>query len=231
METPKRLFLVICAFGLMLLSLQGKSQTWVNIPDANFILVLQDVIPAAIIGDQLNTESPVVAATYSLDLGGKGITNLFGIQFFTSLTSLTCSNNGLLLLPPLPPSLSELYCNSNQLTSLPDLPASLTVLDCSSNQLTTLPALPASLKKLTCFRNMLAGLPTLPGSLTELICYANKITCMPILPNSIGVIDISSNRLACLPNYIKTMENDSVKFPLCEPGNKNGCPLATGKKQ
>ena len=227
---PKKNLLIAILVACCLLSITSKAQTWVTIPDANFISALQDVVPAAIIGDQINTESPVIAATFSLDLGGKGITNLFGIQFFTSLNSLTCSNNGLLLLPPLPPVLKELYCNSNQLTSFPDLPGSLTILDCSSNQLNSLPELPATLKKLSCFRNNLAGLPSLPPSLTELVCYANKITCMPALPNTISIIDLSNNLLTCLPNYIKEMENDTVKLPLCEPGNKNGCTVISGKK-
>jgi Leucine-rich repeat (LRR) protein len=226
----KCLLTVFLTFNLSFIPLNLPAQTWVNIPDANFISLLQDIIPAAVIGNQLNTESPVVANTFSLDVDGHGITNLFGIQFFTSLTSLNCSNNGLLLLPPLPPSLTEFYCNSNQLESLPDLPASLTILDCSSNQLTNLPVLPSSLKRLACSRNNLAGLPTLPGSLTELICYGNKINCIPVLPNSIVAIDISNNSFTCIPNYIKTMENDSIKYPLCEIGNKNGCAVIPGKK-
>ena len=202
---------------------QTKAQGWVNIPDANLVSVLEDIIPAAVIGNQLNTESPVVTTTYSLDVEGKGITNLFGIQFFTALVSLQCENNGLTSLPPLPSTLKELYCNSNQLTELPDLPNSLIILDCSSNQLTSLPALPPSLKNLACSTNKLTGLPELPKTLTDLVCSGNKINCFPILPNSIINIDIRNNPFLCLPNYIKSMENDTAKAPLCQPGNKHGC--------
>ena len=207
-----------------------KAQTWVTIPDANFVSALQDIIPAALIGDQLNTESPVVTTTYSLDVGGHGITNLFGIQFFSSLVSLQCQNNGLSKLPQLPPTLKELICYSNQLTELPVLTNSLTILDCSSNQLTNLPALPTSLKNLACTKNKLSGLPDLPRTLTDLICSFNKINCFPVLPNGIINIDLSDNPFICLPNYIKAMENDTAKAPLCEPGNKDGCIVGANKK-
>ncbi len=217
-------------FILLIYITQTKAQTWVVIPDANLVSVLEDIIPAAVIGNQLNTESPVVTATYSLDVGGHGITNLFGIQFFTSLVSLHCENNGLSTLPQLPSTLKELYCNSNQLTDLPVLTNSLTILDCSSNQLTNLPALPASLKNLACSKNKLSGLPELPTRLTDLICSDNKIVCFPVLPNSIIIMDISNNPFICLPNYIKSMENDTVKTPLCQPGNKHGCLIGANKK-
>jgi Leucine-rich repeat (LRR) protein len=210
----------------------AQEPNWVKIPDANLVLALQDIVPAAIIGDQLNTESPVVTGTFSLDVGGHGITNLYGIQFFTSLTYLECKNNGLASLPELPATLLELYCNSNQLTSLPKLPTSLEVLDCSSNELTSLPVLPSSLKNLTCFRNKIAVLPELPKTITELIIYSNKLTCLPVLSTNITTIDISKNQLACVPNYLPAMGNDTTKYQICgESNNKNGCPTVKGKKK
>jgi Leucine-rich repeat (LRR) protein len=222
----KKLILLFLLISLT----KTKAQTWVTLPDANLVSVLEDLIPAAVIGNQLNTESPVVTATYSLDVGGHGITNLFGIQFFTSLVSLQCQNNGLTTLPQLPTTLKELICNSNQLTELPVLTNSLTILDCSSNQLTSLPALPASLKNLACSKNKLSGLPELPRTITDLICSDNKIVCFPILPNSIITLDISNNPYTCLPNYIKSIENDTAKAPLCQPGNKHGCMVGANKK-
>jgi Leucine-rich repeat (LRR) protein len=225
-----RNYLLIFVFSLSSIFYKVSGQTWVTVPDANFVSALQDVIPAALIGDQLNTESPVVTATYSLDVGGHGITNLYGIQFFTSLVSLHCENNGLYTLPKLPESLKELYCNSNQLTTLPALTNSLTILDCSSNQLINLPLLPTSLKNLSCAKNKLTSLPDLPKTLTDLICSYNNINCFPILPNSIINIDIGNNPFICLPNYVKAMENDTAKAPLCQPGNKHGCLVGANKK-
>jgi Leucine-rich repeat (LRR) protein len=210
----------------------AQEQGWVKILDANLVLALQDIVPAAMIGDQLNTESPVVTATYSLDVGGHGITNLYGIQFFTNLTYLECKNNGLITLPELPATLIELYCNSNQLTALPKLPESLTVLDCSSNEITSLPKLPSSLKNLTCFRNKITILPELPKTITDLVIYSNRITCLPILSTNITAIDISKNPITCVPLYLKAMGDDTTKYQICgETNNKNGCPTVKGKKK
>ncbi len=231
MRVYKSLLVVVLSFSLSLSKLNAQEQAWVKIPDANLVLALQDIVPAAMIGDQLNTESPVVTATYSLDVGGHGITNLYGIQFFTNLTYLECKNNGLASLPELPATLIELYCNSNQLTSLPKLPESLTVLDCSSNELTGLPKLPPSLKNLSCFKNKLTALPELPKTLTDLLIYNNKLTCLPTIPTGITTIEISKNLFNCVPNYIKPMGEDTSKYPLCAEGNKNGCPIVKGKKK
>jgi len=232
MSVYKSLLVVVLTVSVFFSKLHAQEQGWVKIPDANLVLALQDIVPAAIIGDQLNTESPVVTGTFSLDIGGHGITNLYGIQFFTSLTYLECKNNGLASLPQLPSSLLELYCNSNQLTSLPKLPTALEVLDCSSNEITSLPALPTSLKNLTCFRNKIAVLPELPKTITELIIYSNKLTCLPVLSTNITAIDISKNQLMCVPNYLKAMGDDTTKYQICgEANNKNGCPTVKGKKK
>ena len=224
-------YLIVFVIGCCLPSLSSKAQGWVKIPDANFLSALQDIIPAAVIGDQLNTESPVVTSTHSLDIGGRGVTNLSGIQYFTSLTHLECQNNGLVSLPALPPTLLELYCYSNQLTALPDLPALLTVLDCSTNELTSLPILPKGLKNLSCFKNKITTLPDLPKTITDLIIYSNKLTCLPILSANITAIDISKNQLSCVPNYIKPMGDDTTNYTLCTEGNKNGCLVAKAKKK
>ena len=70
----------------------------------------------------------------------KSINNLKGIESFTSLTSLNCSNNQLTTLDVSHnPSLTSLNCYSNKLTTL-DVSnnLSLTRLACYNNQLTTL---------------------------------------------------------------------------------------------
>lgn len=213
------------------MGLCAKSQTWVTIPDANLVSALQDIVPSAMIGDQLNTESPVVVATHTLDVGGHGIINPFGLQFFTSLDVLECPNNSIASFPTLPESLKELYCQFNQLSSLPVLPKNLTVLDCASNQLDALPTLPSSLKNLSCSKNKLTILPELPKGLTDFLCYNNKLSCLPIIPNSINIIEISGNLFNCVPNYIKPMAEDTSKYSLCTEGNKNGCAVVKSKKK
>ncbi|MBU3188276.1 hypothetical protein K9O30_02675 [Clostridium bowmanii] len=75
-----------------------------------------------------------------LGLSNKKISNLSGIEYFTSLTVLYCDSNKLTTLDVSKnTNLTQLYCNSNQLTIL-DISKStaLRFLDCSKNQLSTL---------------------------------------------------------------------------------------------
>ena len=69
------------------------------------------------------------------------------------LVRLSCNNNALTALPPLPPTLQVLMCNGNQLTRLPRLPSVLYWLECAQNPpLQHLPPLPAALLHIDCRR-------------------------------------------------------------------------------
>ena len=222
----KLLFILLIAY-CSLLTVNCKGQTWVAIPDANFVTQLQSIVPSAMSGNQLNISSPLVTTTtQTINVNGHLISNLSGIQYFTSLTYLNCGNNSLSSLPSLPNSLiyldcsSEtfgfsatfsslptlptslqfLYCQDNiVLTSLPTLPNSIKILWCSDNNLTSLPALPTSLTQLYCVYTYITTLPTLPNSLTWLECSNNRLTSLPTLPNSLTWLNCGSNNLTTLP--------------------------------
>jgi Leucine-rich repeat (LRR) protein len=87
-----------------------------------------------------NTGDPVyrsdVSSLTQLNVAGRQISNLAGIEHFSSLISLSCYANQLTYLPALPALLEELYCRDNRLEALPPLPPSLVRLDCSHNRLT-----------------------------------------------------------------------------------------------
>ncbi len=221
-----------------------NAQTWVNIPDANFASYLQGLVPSAMSGTSLNiTSTLVTVGTQTIIVQNLGISNLNGVQYFTSLTVLYCDYNFLTSLPILPNSLQILYCEQNSLTSLPTLPNSLKYLDChinslnnlpalpntlqhlscSNNSITSLPTLPNSLQYLDCSLNSLSNLPVLPPSLVNFYCYNNNISCFPTFPNSIAVIGINVNPYNCLPNYVLPAMNSYSNTPLCGPGNTNGC--------
>ena len=212
----------------------ASAQTWVTIPDANFVHYLDSLIPAAMNGNQMNTSSSLVTTTtHSISIPNKGIADLTGLQYFTSLTRLECWSNPIYppintftIMPALPNTLVYLDCQGHHLTSLPNLPNTLSQLYCSNGRLTSLPALPNSLTWLECDNNFLTTLPTLPNSLVELTCPNNKITCFPPFPNSITGMIINSNSFTCLPNYIPAMGSDTVTYPLCAAGNPNGCAVA-----
>ncbi|OFY30413.1 MAG: hypothetical protein A2X01_14075 [Bacteroidetes bacterium GWF2_35_48] len=198
---------------------KAYSQTWVTIPDTNFVNYLQSNIPQAMNGNQMDISSPWVTSYMdTIYLGTGNITDLTGIQYFTSLRLLNCNYNDLTWLPSLPNSIKILACGMNQLTSLPELPDSLislyciqnnltslpplpntiTVLYCNQNNLTSLPALPYSLKWLLCYDNLLTELPTFSG-LTHLECQNNLLTSLPALNSSLTYLNCNNNFIAELP--------------------------------
>ncbi|HSY77517.1 MAG TPA: T9SS type A sorting domain-containing protein [Bacteroidia bacterium] len=147
------------------------------------------------------------------------------------LTSLECSLNQLTSIPALPTGLWGFLCSQNKLTNLPNIPTTVTEFLCDNNQLTSLPALPAGLVYLYCENNNLTSLPALPNKLTDLVCYNNSISCFPIFPNSLVdsmAFKISGNPFSCLPNYVAAMPPSVLVYPLCAPGNPNGCASTQG---
>ena len=123
---------ILITIGIAL-CLNTKAQTWVTIPDANFVTYLQGLIPAAMSGNQLNTSSTLVTTTtHTINVAGLGVSNLTGVQYFISLTYLRCSGNysSAGLQTALPNSITYLKCDNSQLFSLPALPTSLITLEC-----------------------------------------------------------------------------------------------------
>ena len=140
-----------------------------------------------------------VAGIIWLDISGRGIESLNGLEWFTSLEYLYCAYNQLTELPALPGNLKYLSCSDNRLAELPALPDSIQVLLCYSNQLAELPELPASLSELNCDWNQLTSLPTLPDSLVYLYCYDNRLTELPELPPNLMWLDCGRNKIESLP--------------------------------
>ena len=242
----KKLFTLLA----LVFVLNANAQTTnVLIPDANFVTYLQSIVPAAMTGDSLNTSSTLVTTTtHTINVYNKNITDLTGIQYFSSLIYLNCQQNSLTSIPALPNSLQNLNCGFNSITSLPTLPNSLknlfcfanpitniialpSALDsliCSETSVTNLPPLPNTLTYLNCEDDYLTTLPTLPDSLRTLICNNNNISCFPTFPISITYIYMENNPFNCLPNYITGMSAADLAKPLCSAGNTNGCAVATG---
>ena len=239
----KKLLFILLVF---VYSRQINAQTYVLIPDANFRAYLNTIVPSAMSGNSLNiTSTLVTTATQTISVSTQNISNLTGVQYFTSLQYLDCSNNSLNSLPSLPNSLQYLNCEQNfiltslpilpnsiqylkcifnSLNSLPLLPNSLTYINCSFNtSLSVLPSLPNSLQTLDCGYNSLTYLPTLPNFLNYLSCGNNSIVCFPTFHDSIKSIYLSPNPYNCLPNYVLPAMNNYTNVPLCTTGNMNGC--------
>ena len=123
-----------------------------------------------------------------LNVIGKGITSLKGVEYFTALTTLYCYNNQL---PSLDVShntgLTVLLCYDNQLTSL-DVShnTALTWLDCGGNQLSILDVSHnTALTKLHCPNNQLTSLDVSHNTaLIELYCQSNQLTSLDVSQNT-----------------------------------------------
>jgi Leucine-rich repeat (LRR) protein len=197
---------IIIILAVLTLSTKVNAQTWVNIPDANFRAYLQGIIPSAMSGGSLNISSTLVTITTTMiNVPSSGISNLTGVQYFSSLKMLICYTNSLVSLPTLPNSLTYLSCKSNSLTSLPALPNSITFLDCNFNSLTSLPNVPNLLQSLFCSWNNLVSLPALPNSLTFIECTNNNLINLPALPNTLQVLYLQNNSLTSLPVLPNTL--------------------------
>ena len=140
-----------------------------NFPDAFFRSVVSG---KEIDLNQDGYLSDAELAITSLDVTGKNIKDLKGIEFFTALTQLWCSANELTSLDVSKnTALTLLYCNVNNLTSL----------DVSNN---------TALITLNCADNYLVSLDVSKNlALTELYCQGNDIAegGMDLLINSLPI--------------------------------------------
>tara|TARA_B110000285_G_C15086872_1_gene596710 strand:- start:117 stop:1046 length:930 start_codon:yes stop_codon:yes gene_type:complete len=144
----------------IVLALNSFSQI-VNIPDANFKAYL---VGNTLINTNSDTEiqlSEATAFTGTIDCSSLNITNLIGIETFTSLTELGCSSNQLTSLNVTQNiALTNLACGQNQLISL----------DVSQNIL---------LSTLTCEQNSLISLDISQNPyLTFFDCNNNQLECL-----------------------------------------------------
>ncbi len=174
------------------------------IPDPNFENALLDlgIDSDNTINGQVFTSD--IENQISLDVADKAISDLTGIEDFTSLATLACNSNQLNSL-----NLTEnlaleiLYCGGNQLSSL----------DISEN---------LGLRKLYCSHNNLSQLNTINNPLLEdLACYNNplnslnlsqngNLTYLEIMDTPIKNLDVSQNpnleRLYCWNNQLSSLD-------------------------
>ena len=154
----------------------------VYIPDANFKSYL---IGNSVINTNGDTEIQVSEASAfsgAIFCASLNISDLTGIEAFTSLTELNCQGNQIESLDlSNSTALETIYCGLNQLTSL-DLSSntSLTFLDCFGNQLTSLDVSNnTSLGLMGCGSNQLASLDVSNNTvLAALVCENNQLECL-----------------------------------------------------
>ena len=149
-----------------------------HFPDENFrrIVVRYDTD-----SDGLLSRSELKQVT-ELDVSVNEIADLTGVEYFTALQTLDCSNNKLTTIPLRTlGQLEKLNCNNNQLTTL----------DCSANTL---------LKELSCASNQLTALELSKlTELTKLACEGNQLTVLELgTLTQLQTLDCSGNQLTTL---------------------------------
>ena len=149
----------------------------------------------------------------------KGIKSMQGIEFFTTVTSLSCNGNQLTSLDVSKnTALTWLSCNGNQLASLDvSKNTALTWLSCHENQLASLDVSKnTSLTTLWCSDNRLTALDVSKNTaLTLLYCYSNQLTSLDVS----GCTALTS--LYCYSNQIKGAAMDALvaSLPAVSSGN------------
>jgi hypothetical protein len=192
----KLITLFLCA------PLIGFSQN-IMIPDANFKAYL---IKDSTININMDTAIQISeAATYSGSIICRklNITDLTGIEYFTSLNHLDCDTNKLSSLDVSKnTALTILRCGDNELDSLDvSKNTALFFLDCSYNKLTSLSVSNnTKLIYLGCSLNQLDSLDLSSNtSLGSLLCGANQLISLDLSGNSaLTALDCSKNQLISL---------------------------------
>lgn len=185
---------------LLLLSLYGNTQT-VAIPDENF----EKALISLKIDDEFDGKIDLSRAkeVTELDIRGKEIKSLVGLEAFTNLKSIACSENKIEEANfDLNPQLEYIIILRNRLTKLEvSKNLNLVKLSCSYNRLTNLTLASPKLVTIFCDNNNLVSLNV--GSCLGLRgLYANK--------NSLNTLDISNNvnliNLECPLNRLESID-------------------------
>ena len=163
-----------------------------------------------------------LAGVTTINVNEKSIADLKGIEYFTALNELNCSNNKLTALDlSANTALENLHCNNNQLTAL-DMSANTALrnLNCYSNQLTALDVSKnEALVLLNCSNNALSALDVKANTaLSVLYCYDNQLTALDVsknmaleemlcYDNKLTALDVTANTaltiLYCYGNQIR----------------------------
>ena len=210
----------ICFFilfnGLFLTTAFGQ-----NIPDDRFAEAIRAVCPTCI--DNANNLLPPATSLIELDVRGKNISLLTGVEGFTSLQNLFCSSNSIINVPTLPSTLKFFSISFNAISSLPTLPSGLEKLYCGNNTLTSLPTLPSGLIELYIPNNQITSLPTLSSTLTYLYADNNRLTDLPPLPSGLQILYAGGNQMTTLPSlpnsllYFSCWSNQITALPTTLP--------------
>ncbi len=184
----------------------------INFPDANF----RTVVKKFDTNQDSSLSDTEIAAVKKINCSNKGITNLKGIEYFTSLNILLCTSNQLTALDVSEnTALTELDCRYNKLTALDvSKNTALTILECNANRLTALDVSKnTALTELDCSFNELTALDVSKNTaLTALDCSINKLTALDVSKNTaLTKLYCNENRLTALD----VSKNTALLYLIC----------------
>ncbi|MBC8755841.1 hypothetical protein H2O64_14280 [Kordia sp. YSTF-M3] len=138
--------------------------TYTYVPDDNFEQALIDLGYDTSLDDYVLTAN--INTVGSLTISSRNITDLTGIEGFTALTFLSCSNNMLTTIDITNNSmLGYFYCKNNQLTTI----------DVSQNPV---------LETFWCYENSLTSIDVTQNSiLRSFLCFDNELTSIDVTQN------------------------------------------------
>lgn len=177
-----------------------------NFPDNNF----RNYLLSQSYGKDGKISESEIQNAKIINIYGMNIRSLKGIEYFTALTDLICSNNQLTSLDiSKNTALTLLYCGVNQLTNLDvSKNTALMKLDCEYNQLVNLNVSKnTALTRLSCYNNPLTALDVSKNTaLTDLCCSYCQITTLDVTKNrELTELDCSENQLISLNVTNNTM--------------------------
>ena len=205
-----------------------------NFPDANF----RTVVKKFDTNQDSSLSDTEIAAVKKINCSNKGITNLKGIEYFTSLNILRCTDNQLTALDVSEnTALTKLNCCFNKLTSLDvSKNTALTILYCNENQLTSLDVSKnTALISLSCVCNQLTSLDVSKNTALQILnCNYNQLTVLDVSKNtaltdlecrnnqltSLDVSNTNMDDLYCGGNIYQIIVDNDPTFDLSTlPGN------------
>ncbi|MBR3917187.1 MAG: leucine-rich repeat domain-containing protein [Clostridia bacterium] len=188
-----------------------------NFPDAIFREYVKSSFDKD--GDSVLSAEEIAAVT-SIDVNSKGISDLTGIEYFTSLETLWCYDNKLTAIDVSNnTALTGLFCDFNQLTSIDvSKNTALFSFTCEGNQLTSLDlSNNPTLRSLYCGKNQLTSLDLSNNTnLGYLYCAENQLTSLDLSKNTALI------ELYCSENQLTSLDlsNNTALKELCCYANK-----------
>ena len=220
-----------------------------NFPDANFRAYISEKTGVSVGG----TISDVALGRVDyINVNEKGISSLKGVEYFTWLKVLMCSDNQLTTLDVTKNTqLNTLHCSDNQLTSL-DVTKNtkLTSFSCENNLLTSLDVTKnTQLTNLLCENNLLTSLDVTKNTKLDILsCENNQLTSLDVTKNTkltkldcyrnqLTSLDVSGNTLLeelyCNVNNISSLylsNNPELEWLNCSSNKINQLNLSNNTK-